>query len=866
MINENRGKFLSDVINSLVANLSNCELSSNARTWGVLRKHFSKVEKEFSSNVCPGDDNDNNLRVITILKSFLTVICFKTNYWKLVKDYPSRYTEQLNVLFKTWLTMDYDILFTTVKEFYSTILNFNSECPELLNAHRVAFKAFLKIIPYGLKVTIEKGRIDWKHGRSLQFLYSINQMKKGFRELTKKQMVKSIVNSIKTLTEEPEDVPTEHVRYIQIAVRMILQHPEMFKRELVPPSKKSTLEYGVAGGGGFQLLSDLQEFDQPEAYRDLQEYFDIMEKEENKYEFGLEFNRNVRLGRNNKARIALLVEANKVRFLTIQSVFYQTYCRDLQQYLIDEWKLSSYSTMHENAEEEFKDVGKYNQRHGLFNGSSDYTDATNLLKPHATRIAMRESLRVLGFTPNTEYYKAIMDTVSQRDLDLNNMIFVNHPNPKEGKEICEEVRRQIYIWDPRFKFTKLAVQRGGQLMGNPLSFPILCMINLSTFLRSKLGHIIDRIKYQDLDLDKTAKWANEVLKGTLKINGDDSFSGFKSLQYFNNYRRIAKESVGLVVNHKTVFTKSSGHSQINNILIKNNKRIRYLNLALFFNNNIKNLKPVLASDIKNNVREFEQEDERESYIIDTLERLNLNFRIRDWFISESLGGLGIDWSLLPACDLKYSRHTRFKIIRAHNKKWEDHFKNLGYDKKRFIRRINQIDVTKVNSIEIDEMSDIPLPPMNAAFNATISEIIFAQFVNSKIYEKYYPINIGYTTSENFINKHSYTEIITDLTMFFHKLLRFAYIKRSNISYYLDMFKNPNLSDVLKVKPHHVDMETNIFDYQDEYYFAFNSKDIIRDFLYNNGERIEDLFSSFCLSEGVKVFGEIPRPTFFINSQ
>jgi hypothetical protein len=117
-------------------------------------------------------------------------------------------------------------------------------------------------------------------------------------------------------------------------------------------------------------------------------------------------------------------------------------------------------------------------------------------------------------------------------------------------------------------------QTNGQLMGHPLSFPILCIINLSTYLRVKSLHTYEEVK--DLPF---------------LINGDDILfresnpDQIGDLTDYGLWRRFAGD-VGLIVNELKTYVHPQ-FNMINSIRHFGDRQIYYQNIALAIGHRVK---------------------------------------------------------------------------------------------------------------------------------------------------------------------------------------------------------------------------------------------------------------------------------------
>jgi hypothetical protein len=119
----------------------------------------------------------------------------------------------------------------------------------------------------------------------------------------------------------------------------------------------------------------------------------------------------------------------------------------------------------------------------------------------------------------------------------------------------------------RYPDGEVHLQTNGQLMGHPLSFPILCIINLSTYMRTTL-----RAEPEDLR------------DAPFLINGDDIvFRG--EVEEYHRWREVAGE-VGLIVNELKTYVHPK-FNMINSIRHFHDREIYYQNIALSIGHRVK---------------------------------------------------------------------------------------------------------------------------------------------------------------------------------------------------------------------------------------------------------------------------------------
>lgn len=185
-------------------------------------------------------------------------------------------------------------------------------------------------------------------------------------------------------------------------------------------------------------------------------------------------------GTSRFVKAQFLYEPGKIRAISVGDAFLNTFLTPLQSHLIQCWKSSDYSTMRPDWE---RRVEKFIAPLSWVWNSIDYEAATDLLKLESTGVAIAEVSTILGLDLPTDLGGTTIE-YSEKLLDRSRF--------------------------PELKAT--VVQTNGQLMGHPLSFPLLCMINLSALLRA-----ITICKASGL----ITKAEGEQILSMTVLNGDD---------------------------------------------------------------------------------------------------------------------------------------------------------------------------------------------------------------------------------------------------------------------------------------------------------------------------------------------------------
>lgn len=509
----------------------------------------------------------------------------------------------------------------------------------------------------------------------LYFFYSINMLKRGLAPLPMEMVGDAVEDTFKVLTDEPDRmVSVGATRAINLAVDLIIKKAKLNHRDLTksfedgccPPGFQSTYEYTKGDGGSKNVIFDNN-------IKNDEDYIEFLKRIIKNYEIPEEDDLNV-------CRIAALIEPNKVRPITIQHSRYQVGGNIMKRMLIDTWKKTDLGTMSEteylekigrfqteSVKSSSKD-GKYEvnengdevkislnrrikRRMQKFWHSVDYDAATNYMNPAASKICLerfmmhfRRILPILPFEFDWQnFWDFNLQCIDMRYITLDKAVAIN------GKNVIQ----LLNLWD------KAGMQTNGQLMGNPLSFTLLCAINLSTVLRAKYRHLIDidenldnvkfvfvpgsQYKYFEsnirdsifADFTSNEKIDNNeefefiiTAKKSLKlyfpelpsledflqdviINGDDAvFSSLIGNDFQNIHTECARD-VGLRINFLKTWVSKYVFS-LNSILFYFNfetnefgkehieaEPVGYLNQAMLYNNNIKNIEGINEKNLSN---------------------------------------------------------------------------------------------------------------------------------------------------------------------------------------------------------------------------------------------------------------------------
>jgi len=301
----------------------------------------------------------------------------------------------------------------------------------------------------------------------------------------------------------------------------------------------------------------------------------------------------------NRVAYQAIPEPCKVRVITKGPANLYTGLRRLQKFMVEAWKRMPFGTMVPYFEDRLK--FRLEDESMIHDGdmfvSGDYSSATDAMHLDATMTAMTSVLRNLGLL-GTELGEAALRSFSGA--------LIEYPDG----DVVRQVR--------------------GQLMGHPLSFPLLCIINLSTYMR-----MTGRTTLCDL------------MRSPLMVNGDDIlFRGTAEMQ--NRWREVCAE-VGLRVNEVKTYVHRK-YYLINSVLGKEGSgKVDYYNRALAIGHGVKSEPVRLVSQCDTLWQELGHHRERvrkcgRRLLMQTVERLlpkkKCSFR-PNWFVPKCLGGLGL---------------------------------------------------------------------------------------------------------------------------------------------------------------------------------------------------------------------------------
>lgn len=322
-------------------------------------------------------------------------------------------------------------------------------------------------------------------------------------------------------------------------------------------------------------------------------------------------------------------EPSKFRMITKGSGFLYTALQPLQGLMLDSWKNHPSSTMRD--EDLTKKINKINKNCQVLEKwcSVDYEAATDLVKKDATLAA---------FTPLKDvpdYEIALRALTGSGKISYPAVNLPNDFNPEE----CVRVPEASVI--------------DGQLMGHPLSFPLLCVLNLSV-LRCAVVRYISRSR--DMWQQCQREFKGQLMLRNVLVNGDDMLFKCDS-DFYEIFVETAKDmGFKLSVGKNYLSTDMCMiNSQVFKFNVASSSMIRqgYLNQKFLVDTNDPNSNPVQVSKDLNRMVNLCPWTE---CIIPAifLSRWQYNpivdrgYEVKpNWYLPIHLGGYGVDPKFAP---------------------------------------------------------------------------------------------------------------------------------------------------------------------------------------------------------------------------
>jgi hypothetical protein len=391
-------------------------------------------------------------------------------------------------------------------------------------------------------INVKAAAMNKGETKCASFLRSIYESKKNWEQLSTAYKTKAKINH-QTLMTTPGSSSEEAIKWIHKAVDMIIPFGTKYRPGTCVPTYGASYQSSRKCGGNHGFCSIGEEI--PLMQLPAQEVFSNEQM--------LTCTRDAYLSEDKlTAQFQAIPEPGKFRVITKGDSDSYTALRPLQKFLLNRWKQFTMNSMSADFEKRLHERmtnsvplrgTKHEENAHLYDHfvSGDYSNATDAMHRDATKACIERILFNLEY-PNLKHGNRSFSPLEQQML---------------LEELCETITNPEILYDLGSQPVKTC---RGQLMGHPISFPLLCIINLSTFLRT--------FEYEN---------RREIRSHPSFINGDDIlFKG--DITSYDRWRKFSGD-VGLKVNEvKTYFHKQ--YYLINSILGKNGKTIEYLNVAV----------------------------------------------------------------------------------------------------------------------------------------------------------------------------------------------------------------------------------------------------------------------------------------------
>lgn len=471
-----------------------------------------------------------------------------------------------------------------------------------------------------LWVAVRHQLLGARSGKSkpLSFFYSLLQSKRKWLRLSEAHEEEAIKDhKIALCGVEASPLDEEMRRAIIVAVDLVV--PRRYKPGKCLPTFSSCLERSVANGGNHaeESIGDclVQDF-----HSGLKCAAEMISKEQ----YISSRTRALDSRVVHKVQLQVIPEPGKFRVITKGPSSLYTACRPLQQFLLEYWKRTPFSTMRPDWEDLFKQRVVNSFTHFKSNSdlawvSGDYKSATDLLKWEASKLVMDEILGRFKLSPS----------FGKRDEELIRKAWT---------------KAQIDYGDEEL------TQVNGQLMGHPLSFPVLCIINLATAIASLVDEeTIARYVHR---ASKRGAFKNlkairmRLIEHGVTVNGDDIafWSDFDEYRLWQDSAKDCglKKSIGKNYRSRTAVMLNSRLLTI----AEKPRYVGYANVALAAGFRLKT-EPRMTigclSAVDGRLRKdvpLEIGRRLRSKFFNTHRQL-LNNEL-NWFIDKSIGGLGLE--------------------------------------------------------------------------------------------------------------------------------------------------------------------------------------------------------------------------------
>lgn len=452
-------------------------------------------------------------------------------------------------------------------------------------------KIFRNILNNAALNCIRKQTSKTRQSQSLWFCNSLQYLKKSWNAISDKKMFNAFKDTLKILTTPN---PTDKLldkrllsKVFDTTSNFIFKSP--FSGRLVVPTPGASIEsFRKEGGNLGYMYSRIGDEEYISSDKDMDNRTNLVlfyEKLTKDYVDNYILNPNADLP---KVQVMQIPEPSKVRTLSKPESSLSSIVRPVQRWLLDNWANQPFSTFKGNVS--FEDVEKIFAYPLICN--IDYKDATNLLSFDVSQIALASAIRTLPESfqavAKTCFGPAWIDQFIPKAKKLINRFKKYHTayalSGLFDDVVCSNI--QSYLGNP---LPEQLEQKRGQLMGNPLSFPILCLINYTAYvcLLCKRHNIplddIENYLYWN-DNSRTRRFKKQ-LKDCL-FNGDDGSFGIFNMKEYAIWKEIVS-SFGFKISPGKNFVSEDIVIINSRLFHRKMKYVNYLNLAVLYRINIK---------------------------------------------------------------------------------------------------------------------------------------------------------------------------------------------------------------------------------------------------------------------------------------
>jgi len=489
--------------------------------------------------------------------------------------------------------------------------------------------------------------------RDLPFLYSLQKgSKQMWGPLGDENVRKSIRKSKARLCEARgivPDVMCEVIRSVADSIFVPPVNPSLGKRFM--PSGSAVLQASLRDGGALSMFAPLQDkFVWQDSRRKLFSLHGITQSVDEWRQSTLD--RAISTAATNaysldddgyfkefECRFVHIFEPGKIRNISVSDGYVATALQPLQGFMLDSWKKTRWSTMlHDDLLARVSEMDKLVDEPYWCSG--DYEAATDLLFRDATV----NCLQSLNWHP--------LYPLAWTSITTGRMVYPDEKSLKFFDDKKNFIGEKLPMYE-------------GQLMGHTLSFPMLCVINLSVLKRA-IRVWIDSAPSFDEKMSRSRR--GRFIFDNALVNGDDIlFKG--DMELIETFKRVSR-SVGFVTSQGKNYISPDCcliNSQV--YLRRNGKMVRqgYLNLRLVKGNNVKARhaggdSPVTPEMIGKDLSKMARICPWTACALPAaFDRWSKDWEESwfkpNWYLPVNLGGYGVDLRFAPS-DLKVTRAQR----------------------------------------------------------------------------------------------------------------------------------------------------------------------------------------------------------------